>query len=841
MDAELIRIKASAGAGKTYQLALRYLRLLKLLGPPCGESLRSVVAITFTNKAAAEMKERILLFLKEMAFETEKGKDLSQSTGLSSELAARWVETIVGSYTDFQVRTIDSFLYSMLKGLSFELRMHPESEVLFNREPLVQRAFDIVMWEEREEFADALNHALKTFFNVEDYQGFYPESRLRGRILRLLNKVNGPLANAEVDWEKRGLLESELKERLQRFINTLEPVKESLNGNKVKGVFSKNGGFLNPSDLSPKDIAGLEKLSVFSSQVEELFKKSAQPTPRQIAEIRAAKEALIEGMERWKRLEAELRGSGYASLINLIQEEVEKICLSEGIVAGGEWTRIVSEKMRNPETVLFVFSLFGGRFRHFLFDEFQDTARDQWEALYPVCEEALSKGGSIFIVGDVKQAIYRWRGGDWRLFDEVVGRDSYFPMAKSVKEEVLSGNFRSHPELVGFFNGLFSPLTSEDQTRELMRVVLPKASDRVIAEASKAISDAFSSHLQSPQKDFAGPATIRLYRCEGYGDEISDKVKATFLERVEEEWSKRGRDADRTQVAVLVRTKDQAREVSAWLLHHGIPVVTEDSLRLEASFAVKGLICLLRYLFNGEDTAALYGFLSSGLPQNALTEKELFVAWKRKKGMNNETRAFFNDLCSKVDRVSPYELLQRAIEGLGLEERFKDEFREHLPFVERLLEVVHNFEEREGPSLGRFLSFWEEGGMEERVGLPENLPAVRVLTIHKAKGLEFPVVFVPFTHWALHTKEVVEVHNGQLLVLGKEDALPLELRELKAEMVAQEVQELLNLLYVAVTRAEESLYLFITRHKSYGEKQVSAWLEGLLERSGVECTVEELS
>ena len=176
-----------------------------------------------------------------------------------------------------------------------------------------------------------------------------------------------------------------------------------------------------------------------------------------------------------------------------------------------------------------------------------------------------------------------------------------------------------------------------------------------------------------------------------------------------------------------------------------------------------------------------------------------------------------------------------------MKERLEGELKDHRPFVERLLEVAHNFVSREGPDLGRFLRFWEEGGLEERVGLPENLPAVRVLTIHKAKGLEFPAVFIPFTNWTLHPWGMVEVNQGRLAILGSKEELPQELRRLKAQLLAKEAQELLNLFYVAVTRAEEALYLFITLTGRDYNSSVASWAEGLLKKGANGWQVKELS
>jgi len=175
MKTEIIRIKASAGSGKTYQLALRYLKLLKNLKYPGPQNLRKIVAITFTNKAAWEMKSRIVRFLKEIALNTEHGQNLARDTSLSPEEAAAWLETILHNYSDFYVRTIDSLLFTILKGLSFELGIKPDLTVLFETGQLYDTAFDKVLANLKNN-QNLWEQALDTFFKIDQKKGFYPES-----------------------------------------------------------------------------------------------------------------------------------------------------------------------------------------------------------------------------------------------------------------------------------------------------------------------------------------------------------------------------------------------------------------------------------------------------------------------------------------------------------------------------------------------------------------------------------------------------------------------------------------------------------------------------------------
>ena len=836
---ELIRIKASAGAGKTYRLALRYLSLLKRLGSPSSEKLRSIVAITFTNKAAAEMKERILKFLKEIAFETEDGARLQRETGLTSREAKAWVDTIVANYSDFQVRTIDSFLFALFKGLSFELGVRPDAEVRFDHRQVFQQAWDLLVSEES--VWEAMQEALSAYLHADRWGGFYPEGGLKGRIENLLSKTIDKKALGRVDLKKLKEAEEQVKEQFQLFISALDPVKHGIKKNTLGTIYEKDeaGGILVPKDLGAKEISELLGKAILRSEVKSLFTKGNCPPEPKVAEIDEIRRDLILKLRRWQMLRARHRVQGYLSLIAEVKERMDGLQREEGIVLGGEWTRAIRESMESSETTPFVQAIFDSGFRHFLFDEFQDTSREQWEALLPLFQESLSQKGSLFLVGDVKQAIYRWRGGDWTLFDEVVSERS--PFSVSSQDQTLPDNFRSHPELVDFFNDVFGPLSDKSVVKDLFsKKVVKDAPEQVLEAAAEEVSKAFSGHEQTPRKSGDAPATVEIYRCSGSKEEMAGRVRALLEEKVEEEWQKRKDATDKTPIAVLVRTREQAREVSGWLLHRGIPVVTEDALQLGGSAVVVGLLSLLRHLHNPEDENALYGFLASGLmPGGPSSEEELASRWKdEKRPWDERVNKLVDGVGVLVNRQSPYELLQAVLESLNLHQRLQNDLKAHRPFVERLLEVTHSFESREGASLGRFLEFWDEGGLEEQVGLPENIQAVRVLTIHKAKGLEFPVVFVPFTNWGLHHKGLVDVHQGHLVALGSPRELPPELQELRARLLAKEAQELLNLFYVAVTRAEEALYLFLTVGKS---NQVGAWAEELIGRSGGPWKVQELN
>ncbi len=824
---EIIGIKASAGSGKTYQLSLRYLNLLNSLKEPSRENLSRIVAITFTNKAAAEMKERILLFLKEIAFETPHGKDLSKKTSISPYLAKKWIDVIILNYSDFHVRTIDSLLFAILKGLSFELGIKSDSDVVFNMENVLEQGFDVLLTNLAKE-KSLWDSVITTYLEIDAKDGFYPEPYLKKRLFELYPKIDDNTKVPDMDFSKLKELEEELKSAYEEFYSVYEELKTALNGRTFRNL--------------SKDIE-LEKLiekSFLEKDTTELFKKN-KGSDENIKKLEKVLNPLKKKVEEYIDVIGSflpvLKVGGYVSFLKRLKKSVDEICKREGIILGGdEWSKRVLDEMEKEGTPPLIYAHFASKFSHFLFDEFQDTSRIQWDGLYVLLEDILSQGGSLFLVGDTKQAIFRWRGGDWSIFNEIF-KQRYFPFVDNKETFVLDKNYRSNANLVKFFNKLFEPLSNEDFVRDkIAPLCLGKNSpDKIYKEFAKEVSSAFFDHKQKPTKT-EEKGKINIYQVEGNKEEIQAKVKEVFIREIKKVWDENS-DND-SKIAVLVRSHREAEDIASWLFELNIPVVTEKGLKLQVSGVVKGILSLLYYLYT-KNEVFLYGFLSSNLLKNGpLNEDHLLRGWIDGSFLNwkQEVDNICNKLRPYVNRRSPYELLWEVMQTLSLFERLDSDLTSHRAFVERLMEVTHDFEVKEGPSLAKYLEFWEAGGLEERISLPENIDAVRILTIHKAKGLEFSVVFIPFTDWRIKDNAPIDKHNDKLVYLS--GTLSEELQYVKYTLWAKEIQELLNLFYVAITRAEEELHLFVTCPKGGGLKPISHIVKQLIKEAGVEGLVK---
>ncbi len=798
-------ITASAGSGKTFRLALEFLSLLREENLTPAEALASIMAITFTNKAAAEMKERVLLFLKKIALGLDNGQLLGKLTGLKEKEASFWIDTILDNYSDFQIKTIDSLLFSILKALSFEMGINPEMQVEFSPREMVERGFEEIMTEG--EASKELEDLINTYLSIEESSGFYPEQRIINRFCELFPFIHSPLRPYKVPFEEIVSLQNKLEESYKKFYTEAQNLKKYLNGNLFK-------------NLSPDiPLSKLLERKFISLPPEKLFKKSA-PLDK-IFESHPKFFSLFQDLNFYAKKYIELQAlslyhspSGYIPFFNQLKKKIEEIALREGVVFVHDWTEGINEILEKDLTIPLIFAYLGATIRHFLVDEFQDTSVAQWRALFPLFLESLSQGGSLFVVGDIKQAIYRWRGGDWRILQNIT---SYFEnRVRKIYTEVLDKNYRSHPYLVEFFNSFFEPIEDEEWIKKkIAPIFLGKDESLMHAKFASSLKEAFAQYRQIPAlRSMDDKVEVSFFKVEVLDDEGRLLLERHLVELIRDKWQNRKHKEE--SMAVLVRSNEQAKEVSAWLIKEGLPVLTENCLNLKISPLVRGVVCFLELLLDPELEYALYGVLKSGLfqpPCGPEDEGELATEWILKSPRFLKWREEVFSLreriySSRLIQRSPYEIIRFIMRETGIEDR-----KEEKEFIYRFLEVVHDFQVWRGPCLSDMVSFLYEKGLESQVEMPQQIEAIRVITIHKAKGLEFSAVFVPYTNWTLSNSSPVIVEDNTLVRLSKKTCVIEKAKEKFQTHRIMELQEMFNLFYVAITRATNCLYCYITPYR----------------------------
>ena len=893
----ITQISASAGSGKTYSLTQLFLELLEgadalpqasgcaLHGRNHGYSLAEILAATFTNKAATEMKSRVISSLKEKAL-AERG-DLNEK---APGRAGIWVERILRHYGALNIRTIDSLLAALVRLSALDLELPPDFEPSFEPGEFFTPVYDGLMEdlaangrlmeavtgrdgpesacqsEAREEFEDEewresrfedrngaggglrtestvfytadpaalradLIRACQSLLFLGDCKGFTPKKRLHDQVFELVRRLltgrvvprmdaDAILARLSARRENLIAAAGELHRLLMaeqlKVHNTFATVLTTcagLSGHAAppKGSFARKQSLDECLNAPSRGKASEASLAAFANFRTALDGYSASlPLFRQAAQLAPLTGLALE-------IHSRMRANRFTdSLLPAIS-----IPFLAGQALSGEYG--VSDALCR----------LGTRLSRLLLDEFQDTSREQWAAILPLVEESLSTGGALTYVGDVKQAIYGWRGGDARLFDQVMDDPLLRKMKPRKETRNLPFNWRSHPAIVAHNNAFFSLLRDPDVSGRTLAAMLPDDTpEHYRAKAADEVRRIFDRVEQTipPEKDWDSDpggrhAGVRHYIVEGNKvDEVRElvrgRMRALFLEELLPVW----RCGD---IAILTRSGDEGSLAAEWLTSWGLPVVTENSFLLAAHPLVSKLVSFLAFLDYPPDDLAFWevaGDPESFWPESGLCSADLMDWLARSSLEQGKSRPplyrLFRDAFPGVwnSRIAPfhsgaglmsaYDTLREAIRRFSLFERMP----EHTPFLLRLLEIAHLAEARGHSSLAAFLVFWRGCRDDEQLPLPEGMNAVRIMTVHKAKGLEFPVVVLPFQHQGRRRDpELVRLRRDGLEILARAGG---ELPDIHYPARITDELERLNLLYVAWTRPVYALHSFITRPRS---------------------------
>lgn len=858
MSTPFRQLKASAGSGKTYALTQRFLRLLagaaeeegQAYGYACAAgdgscpvprySWPEILAITFTNKAAAEMRERVLGALKLRAL----GKDAG-GADLDPAKAERLLLDILRHTEHLGIRTIDSLLSLLVRLFALDQGLKPDFDTVFDESKDIGELLDrfLARCEAGGPERALYEQAVRTMIKHEDKEGFWLADALRDRLVELtrllssaLPALPGPLTTdqnriadllaasfADMQSATEALaqaLESESLAPSAHFATLLRKCAEA-------GLFS----------ALPADSAYFSKECLDDCLLKKSQGKCSSGAERAFVQFKAA---AVEHIRCWSILNAAYALAPCAQIALELLRGLDAMQREKGFVFGSQMAGMVGAVLDGGLGVPDAFCRLGDRLHHLLVDEFQDTSRAQWSAALPLAAECLAKGGSLFYVGDVKQAIYGWRGGDAKLFDEVADDGELLAMSGGLTQDNLPHNWRSCPEIIAFNNRVFGRLgdvgTAEDLAAALLSGAPEDVAEDFVARITKAFADC-GQEVPEKHRGRCGRVQVRQLPM-GKAGEVVEAGLDALVQTLKEDILPRRRLGD---VAVLVRTGAHSDLVCERLVREGLPIITENSLQLARHPVVRQLVALLRLLDAPPDDVSFLTFLCGGelfLAESGLTAAEI-LDWAgrdrrdgRRGGLLSRFRDDFPEIHARLlapflrqtGLMRPYDLVQAALRTYQVAARHP----EAELYVRRFLEVVHLAEENGMGSLPRFLEFWDETGVEEKVPLPEAADAVRILTIHKSKGLQFPVCVIPFHNWSAGPRAELGVMelNGCRVLTRITKAVGRQYYENLAESLAEHA----NLLYVAWTRAEEELYAFVP---ATGAKQslgpVPAMLHHLLD------------
>lgn len=830
--AQLKLIRASAGSGKTFNLTRIFLELV--LKESNSDYYRRILAVTFTNKATAEMKERILKELSVLA-KGEKSEHLEyllEKTGKTEDrirnLSQAILDQILHGYSWFRVETIDTFFQGIIRSFVRELGIPGHYNIELDQEKILEEAVNRLLdkLDNDQKLVKWLIQYIDT--RITEGKSWVVKSELQALGKSLFNEElvqNLPVLEPLII-EKDALVS--YRDKLQAIVSNYQKkvssgVKEILSKIKSLGLddsdfYYKGSGsisYLRKLDKSPTELPG-KRLEIL---LENPDKWAPANNPRSIEIQQLGSTFLNPSISKLIQfIEAEskeyntagtiLKNLHILGLLAHLNSELKSLQREKGIMLISDASPFIQKIINNNDTP-FIYEKAGNRFHHILIDEFQDTSSMQWGNFKPLISNSLSNNNDCLLVGDVKQSIYRWRNSNWEILAKQVKEE----VSKEViHEEPLTTNWRSSAGVISFNNAFFNYATSLFQSLMPDEVKVPAPLAEIYSDVIQEIPGFREKH--------EGHINIRLFNAqevkdspEYFGDEL--------LERINEVLDKNYNPGD---IAILVRNKKEGTTIANFLVEANkeqkfnkhVGVISNESLFLNGSPAVGLLIAALSFVYNPEDrlmAANLANAYKQVFQDNVNDKIGLITGYFEIQELTQLIDKDFIIVCKRMRMENLFSLAEKLINILDLYSLEKERV-----YIHSFLDVVFNYGTSELSELSGFLDFWIEEGHKKTISAAETPGSIRILTIHKSKGLEFPVVIIPFCDWHFTPK------TGEKYWFGLNDEpydfLPtnpvnfeknLANSHFSTHFYLENYRTLIdniNLMYVAFTRAADSLIIF---------------------------------
>jgi ATP-dependent exoDNAse (exonuclease V) beta subunit len=799
-------VSASAGSGKTHALVHRFIQLL-LSDRIRHNSLRNILAITFTNNAASEMRNRVVDYLKAISLgDEQKITDALQLVSMERgrlQLKSRVVlEHMLANYADLQIKTIDSFLTSVFKTSSFEFGFQPDVEILLDNRQVLDEAFGLLTRELKDN--EPLRHTLEELVEIiretrmADRFLWDPYRRIVGEVRRLYSRLASqvkpvlPGDGIEVAEE----IKKQLREQAERIRGAVER-----SGQRMDRRLADDLAMINVGRIDT--VLGRERKSTVLVTPKGGVGRSKYEQWEPL--LRAELESYNTILDQYVLWQSRNYYKAYIDAVDLVRQTLDRLKRQRGLMLIDDVSRLLIDYLRG-DTVADAYLMLGEQIYHFLIDEFQDTSPIQWVNLKPLIENSLSQGGSLFVVGDTKQSIYAFRNADWRIMKRV-REGNEFPAA--IRRDLsLETNRRSGEEIIKYVAEVFESNVANSE----------------YADAGR--KSGLNKVQQVPMPEQRGKGTVEVWIRPW--DEETRPERGEILQIVQDCHKRGYRYRD---IAILTPQNERVLEVSGWLSQMGIPVLPFSSLDIRTRKIINEVLALLKFLDSPVDDLSFGSFLLGQVFQEILMTtdphptpddlRHVFQSAARHSPYPTPAYkefiamypdfwdVYFDELFRLVGYLPLYDLVSEAYKTFHVFENLPGEEAS----LVKLLEVLKDFERREGNSLKNFLDFSAEDGDISmwQVQVPMDVDAVRVLTIHKAKGLEFNVVIVLFydrDRWQVNYFIEEEDDGVRLLRIRKDDAERIsQLAEVYARRILDDQVDELNKLYVSLTRAKHELYV----------------------------------
>ncbi len=855
--------KSSAGSGKTYTLTRSYL-YLALQYP---EKFKRILAVTFTNKATQEMKDRIIERLAAFSEDNHSGmgEELlnmlsikpAELTKRSSELLAH----ILHNYSRFSIQTIDTFFQTVMRSFARELGLNGDGELLLDTSEPRERVVDLLL-EDLTENQHLRNWLLE--FSSDKLEASKSWD-VRKDILEFSNQL---FREEFLQIEKslvEGIKDSEnIVSYKAKLTNIIKIFEEEMNALAVKGIALMSQHGLAVEDFSygksgaanyfnnirqGKYVPGLRVFTALETGGESLASKKSKKK-EEIANIATGGllnvfEELIacynRSFKKYSSAKAIASNIYNLGILWLYQKKLIEYKQEEGISFINDATVFLNQIIAEEETP-FIYEKMGAFYDHFLIDEFQDTSVFQWNNFKPLINNSLDHGKSSLVVGDVKQSIYRWRGGDWRLLLGGIKKDV---RSHAYAEDQLNRNYRSKPLIIDFNNSVFKDLPLLLQQNILQEI--DGTLEDELQEMVGSFANAYKEVAQEKKEayDYDGYINLQFFEKE---DEAGIGWKEKALEKLVEDL-KQLQDAGLklSDMAILVRKASHGKEINDFLLNYQaqektdykFDVISNESLYLSASLLVSFMLNCMRFLYSPNNRVALAQmalYYQQFILKSTADTHEILSACNENTEIDHALRllpVLFVAERSELLNMSLLDLSERLIQYFSLNQQLDE-----IPYLQAFQDVLLDYGSQ--GDIQDFLDWWELNQYKYAVKIPESAEAIRLMTVHKSKGLQFKVVLIPFLDWPLNhgTRGPMLWLNAAIEDLPKDvPYMPIKhsggaLKEsyFANEFWQEEIKSYLdnlNLLYVAFTRAEDILIAY--GQQGAGKNQIAEAVQSVLQ------------
>jgi len=862
--------RASAGSGKTFTLTREFIDLLIELP----ENFQHILAVTFTNKATGEMKSRILAELDGMT----SGKDsvmldyfvkkYQRTEEQIRERARRILDNILHNYSRFHVVTIDSFFQGVIRSFARELDLTAGYNVELDIDKVLSAAIDNLFNQlgDREELLRWMVGYTRS--RISEGKGWKLKDSIKGLGKELFKEAFQQYGSVlgEMIEDRKKL--KEYQSRLYAIQNAYLTSFSDL-GKQAMQLMDESG--LTPDDFSRK-----------SSGIGGFFRSAAggiktEPTATVLKSLDDIDLWIAKNSDKRDRLETayELLNPVLAQMIRLYQEDYHDFRTAESILkhiyilgiltdlseeiytyTDEQDIFLVSDSARFLKEIVdkneapFIYEKTGNYLEYFMIDEFQDTSGFQWENFKPLLQESLAMNRKSLVVGDVKQSIYRWRNSDWEILGQEINL-SFDP--EQVTDESLLQNWRSQERIILFNNAFFTSAKDlvaarVNPEREEARVeTRVETSVEAGGEAGSGgtyhekVLRAYSDVQQEiPPGKQKGAGSVRIDFIGEKGEAFFEAANMELIKRLEELLQA---GISQKDIAILVRKKADGQAITDLLLNYNnspdkksrqdLNVISNESLYLVNSTVIKFIISVLTYMVKPDDQVSFTELIyfarelekndgkQEGDPEFTDDQKvtdagELFLAiaghFKEDNGENPLGRIL--QKLRKLRNLPLNELTEEIIFSFDLHKQKND-----ISFLAAFQDVVLDYSRGSVNDISSFLEWWDENSPNQALNVPEEQEAIRILTIHKAKGLQFRIVLIPYCNWKLdHEKSVILWCHPAKEPFKALPVVPVNYSSRLTETIFNEQYyeerfrihvDNLNLLYVAFTRAIDALYVMM--------------------------------